>query len=121
MFNGGQNAVNPALALPEAALPGDAPRNLLRGFPEVQGNFGLRQTYQLLDGLNMQLKIEAFNVFNHPNFGYIDPSFSDLLFGQSTKMLNQSFGNAGRPLQPGRPKSVPGFCQSYLLTHLRAA
>ncbi len=47
MFNGGQNAVNPALALPEAPMPGDAPRNLLRGFPEVQGNFGIRQTYQL--------------------------------------------------------------------------
>jgi hypothetical protein len=51
--------------------PADAPRNLLRGFPEVQGNFGIRQTYQLWEGVNMQLKIEAFNVFNHPNFGYI--------------------------------------------------
>ncbi len=105
MFNGGQNAVNPALALPEASLPGDAPRNLLRGFPEVQGNFGIRQTYQLLDGLNVQLKIEGFNVFNHPNFGYIDPSFSDLLFGQSTKMLNQSFGNAGALYNQGGPRA----------------
>ena len=106
MFNGGQNAVNPALALPEAPMPGDAPRNLLRGFPEVQGNFGVRQTYQLLDGLNMQLKIEAFNVFNHPNFGYIDPSFSDLLFGQSTKMLDQSFGNAGALYNQGGPRAL---------------
>jgi hypothetical protein len=106
MFNGGQNAVNPALALPEAPRPGDAPRNLLRGFPEVQGNFGLGQTYQLLDGLNMQLKIEGFNLFNHPNFGYIDPSFSDLLFGQSTKMLDQSFGNAGALYNQGGPRAL---------------
>jgi hypothetical protein len=105
MFNGGQNAANPALVLPEALLPGDAPRNFLRGFPEVQGNFGVRQTYQLLDGLNVQLKIEGFNVFNHPNFGYIDPSFSDLLFGQSTKMLNQSFGNAGALYNQGGPRA----------------
>ena len=32
-------------------------------------------------------------MFNHPNFGYIDPSLSDLFFGQSTKMLDQSFGS----------------------------
>jgi hypothetical protein len=106
MFNGGQNAVNPALALPDAPMPGDAPRNLLRGFPEVQGNFGVRQTYQLWEGVNMQLKIEAFNVFNHPNFGYIDPSFSDLLFGQSTKMLDQSFGNAGALYNQGGPRAL---------------
>ena len=105
MFNGGQNAVNPALALPETPMPGDAPRNLLRGFPEVQGNFGIRQTYQLPEGLNLQLKIEAFNMFNHPNFGYIDPSFSDLLFGQSTKMLDQSFGNAGALYNQGGPRA----------------
>ncbi len=106
MFNGGQNAVDPALALPDAPMPGDAPRNLLRGFPEVQGNFGVRQTYQLWEGVNMQLKIEAFNVFNHPNFGYIDPSFSDLLFGQSTKMLDQSFGNAGALYNQGGPRAL---------------
>jgi hypothetical protein len=106
MFSGGQNAVNPALALPDAPMPGDAPRNLLRGFPEVQGNFGIRQTYQLWEGVNMQLKIEAFNVFNHPNFGYIDPSFSDLLFGQSTKMLDQSFGNAGALYNQGGPRAL---------------
>jgi hypothetical protein len=106
MFNGGQNASNPALALPDAPMQGDAPRNLLRGFPEVQGNFGVRQTYQLHEGLNMQLKIEAFNVFNHPNFGYIDPSFSDLLFGQATKMLDQSFGNAGALYNQGGPRAL---------------
>jgi hypothetical protein len=106
MFNGGQNAMNPALALPDAPMPGDAPRNLLRGFPEVQGNFGVRQTYQLWEGVNMQLKIEAFNVFNHPNFGYIDPSFSDLLFGQASKMLDQSFGNAGALYNQGGPRAL---------------
>jgi Carboxypeptidase regulatory-like domain/TonB dependent receptor/TonB-dependent Receptor Plug Domain len=106
MFNGGQNAENPALALPDAPMPGDAPRNLLRGFPEVQGNFGIRQTYQFWEVVNLQLKIEAFNVFNHPNFGYIDPSFSDLLFGQSTKMLDQSFGNAGALYNQGGPRAL---------------
>jgi Carboxypeptidase regulatory-like domain/TonB dependent receptor len=106
MFNGGQNAVDPAIALPDAPSAGNAPRNFLRGFPEVQGNFGIRQNYELHEGLNMQLKIEAFNVFNHPNFGYIDPSFSDLLFGQATKMLDQSFGNAGALYNQGGPRAL---------------
>jgi hypothetical protein len=68
--------------------------NFVRGFPAVQGNFAV-QSVRRPERLNMQIKAETFNVFNHPNFGYIDPSLSDLLFGQSTKMPDQSFGNSG--------------------------
>jgi hypothetical protein len=52
------------------------------------------------------VKIETFNVFNHPNFGYIDPSFSDAYFGQSLKMLNQSFGAAGSHYNEGDPRAI---------------
>jgi hypothetical protein len=45
-------------------------------------------------------------VFNHPDFGYIDPSLSDLLFGQSTKMLDQSFGNSGALYNQGGPRAI---------------
>src|SRR5882757_7440459 len=58
------------------------------------------------DRLTVQLQAETFNVLNHPNFGYIDPSLSDALFGQSTKMLNQSFGATGSLYQQGGPRSV---------------
>jgi hypothetical protein len=58
------------------------------------------------DRIAVQLQAESFNVLNHPNFGYIDPSLSDVQFGQSTKMLNQSFGPAGSLYQQGGPRSV---------------
>ena len=106
IFNGGANATSPAFTLPGLTEQGDAPRNLVRGFGEVQGNLAVRQNYHLRDEWNMQLKVETFNVFNHPNFGYIDPSYSDLYFGQATKMLNQSFGAAGSHYNEGGPRGI---------------
>jgi hypothetical protein len=106
IFNGGVNATNPAFSLPDSGEQGDAPRNLVRGFGTVQGNFAVRQTLHLYDQLNLQLRVEIFNVFNHPSFGYIDPSLSDEFFGQSTKMLDQSFGTSGALYNQGGPRVV---------------
>jgi hypothetical protein len=106
IFNGGINAANPAFSLPSGMVQGNAPRNLLRGFGEVQGNIAIRQSYHLYGAMNMQFKVETFNVFNHPSFGYIDPHLSDLLFGQSTKMLDQSFGAAGALYDQGGPRVI---------------
>jgi Carboxypeptidase regulatory-like domain len=106
MFNGGPNAVNPAFALPDGTGQGDAPRNLLRGFDAVQTNITIRRGIHFADRWNMQFGAEIFNVLNHPNFGYIDPDLTDLLFGQSTKMLNQSFGGTGALYQQGGPRSI---------------
>jgi hypothetical protein len=106
IFNGGANATNPAFTLPDGAEQGDAPRNLVRGFGTVQGNFAFRQTIHLYEQLSMQLRMETFNVFNHPSFGYIDPSLSDALFGQATKMLDQSFGPSGSLYNQGGQRVV---------------
>jgi hypothetical protein len=106
IFNGGINAANPAFSLPQGDAQGDAPRNLVRGFSAMQGNAGVRRAFQLHDSLNFQIGMEMFNVTNHPNFGYIDPYVPDLLFGQPTKLLNQSFGPAGSVYQQGGPRSV---------------
>ncbi len=106
IFNGGVNATNPAFSLPDGGQQGDAPRNLVRGFGTVQGNFAVRQTLRVHDQLNLQFRVEIFNVFNHPSFGYIDPSLSDAFFGQSTKMLDQSFGASGALYNQGGPRVV---------------
>jgi hypothetical protein len=106
IFNGGVNATNPAFSLPDGGEQGDAPRNSVRGFGTVQGNVAVRQTLHLYDQLNMQLRVEIFNVFNHPSFGYIDPSLSDAFFGQSTKLLDQSFGNSGALYNQGGTRAV---------------
>ncbi|HEY4049655.1 MAG TPA: TonB-dependent receptor, partial [Acidobacteriaceae bacterium] len=106
IFSGGPNVANPAFRLPVGMDAGDAPRNLLRGFGALQTNAALRQDFHLHDRMNLQFKAEIFNLFNHPNFGYIDPHLSDLLFGQSTKMLNQSFGAAGALYDQGGPRAI---------------
>jgi Carboxypeptidase regulatory-like domain/TonB dependent receptor/TonB-dependent Receptor Plug Domain len=106
IFNGGINAANPAFSLPQGDAQGDAPRNLVRGLSALQGNAGIRRAFQLHDSLNFQIGMEMFNVTNHPNFGYVDPYLPDLLFGQPTKLLNQSFGPTGSIYQQGGPRSM---------------
>lgn len=106
ILNGGPGGASPAFSLPDGTAQGNAPRNLVRGFDAVQVNVALRREMPIYDRLAMQLQAETFNVLNHPNFGYIDPSLSDALFGQSTKMLNQSFGATGSLYQQGGPRSV---------------
>jgi len=106
IFNGGANATNPAFSVPQGDDQGDAPRNLVRGFAALQQNAGVRRTFQFHDSLNFQIGLEMFNVTNHPNFGYIDPYVPDLLFGQPTMLLNQSFGPTGSVYQQGGPRSI---------------
>jgi hypothetical protein len=90
-----------SLATAKRSLPGNAPRNLLRGFPAVELNAALRQDFHLYEQLNLQFKAETFNLLNHPSFGYIDPYLTGLLFGQATKMLNQRFGASGSLYEQG--------------------
>lgn len=106
MINGGPDATYPAFVLPEGEAPGNAARNSVRGFNALQTNFAIRRDMPIYDRLTIQLRAETFNVFNHPNFGYVDPSLDDRLFGQATKMLNQSFGPTGSLYQQGGPRSV---------------
>ena len=106
MFNGGPNVTNPAFALPAGSNAGNAPRNFLRGFGDYQLDLAAQREIHLYKNLNMQLRAETFNTFNHPDLGYIDSVLSNALFGQATLMLNQSFGSAGPLYQTGGPRSV---------------
>ncbi|WP_169746998.1 TonB-dependent receptor [Edaphobacter aggregans] len=106
ILNGGQNATSPAFVLPNGNSAGDAPRNIVRGFDAIQTNIGIRREMPMNDKITFQLKGEVFNLLNHPNYGYIDPAVTDLLFGQSTRMLNQSFGGSGALYQQGGPRSI---------------
>ena len=106
MFNGGPNVTNPAFGLPAGSAAGNAPRNLPRDFGDFQVNAGIRREIYLYRRLNLQLRAESFNLFNHPTFGYVDPVLSNALFGQATLLLNQSFGSTGPLYEPGGPRSL---------------
>jgi hypothetical protein len=103
----GGRAINPAaFSAPSGASVGNAPRNFVRGFGENQVNVALRKSYHPIDSLTVQFRAEAFNVLNHPNFGYVDPLITNATFGQATRMLNQSLGTVASQYQQGGPRSM---------------
>jgi hypothetical protein len=79
---------------------------MLRGFGAFQMNMALRKDFHLSERLGLQFRAEAFNVTNHPNFGYIDTNTSHEQFGQAIKMLNQSSGTVSPLYEQGGPRSL---------------
>jgi hypothetical protein len=103
----GGRAINPAaFSLPASDTAGTAPRNFLRGFGETQLNLALRRDIQLHDPVLLRFRAETFNLLNHPNFGYVDPAFTDATFGQATAMLNTSLGTVAPQYQQGGARSM---------------
>ena len=51
---------------------GDAPRNFARGFGAWQMDLAVRRDFPIHERLKLQFRAEAFNIFNHPNFGTIN-------------------------------------------------
>jgi hypothetical protein len=102
----GGRAVNPnALSLPSIGY-GDAPRNFVRGFGAWQLNAAIRRDFFLTDRLRLQFRAEAFNVFNHPNFGLVNSTFGTSTFGQAIATLNTSLGTESSLYQMGGPRSM---------------
>jgi len=106
MLNGGPDVIDGAFQLPAAGSQGNAPRNMARGFSAQQLSLSLRREIPLHDRLHLQLRCDVFNVFNNPDFGYIEPNLTDQLFGQPILSLNQSYGQSGSLYQPGGPRSL---------------
>jgi hypothetical protein len=114
----GGRRINPAAFKVPVGRQGTLGRNALRGFSAWQMDFALRRRFQLTEQVNLQLRAEFFNIFNHPNFG--DPgsagsgtnSLINPLFGRSTVSLARSLGSGGstggfNPLfQIGGPRSI---------------
>ena len=97
---------------PSSARQGTLSRNALRGFSVNQLDWTLRRQFNLTERVNLQLRAEFFNLFNHPNFGDPQGTLTNALFGQSTQMLSNSLGAGGtssglNPLyQIGGPRSI---------------
>jgi hypothetical protein len=105
-FPGGK-AINPdAFSLPPGEAAGNAPRNFVRGFGESQLNLALRRELHLHDPFVLQFRAETFNLLNHPNFGYVDPVYTDATFGQAIQMLNASLGTVASQYQQGGARSM---------------
>jgi hypothetical protein len=105
-YPGGKAINKSAFSLPATGSSGDAPRNFVRAFGESQLNLAVRRDIPLHGATVLQFRAENFNLLNHPNFGYVDPTFTDATFGQATKMLNASLGTVASQYQQGGARSM---------------
>jgi hypothetical protein len=61
---------------------GDAGRNILDGPGYANFNASLMKTTRIIEGLDLQFRAEAFNLFNHPNFNLPDNFLGSPTFGR---------------------------------------
>jgi hypothetical protein len=105
--------VNP----PDGVAEGDLGRNVLRGFGAWQADFALHREFRLAEHTSVQVRGEAFNFFNHPNFANpsgTNPKETELgpSFGESTNSLVASLSSSGvlgqlnQLFQVGGPRSL---------------
>lgn len=67
-----------------AAQPGDAGRNLVRGPGMANFDLSLFRTLALAERRSLQLRVESFNVANHPHFANPNTDLSQGQFGSIT-------------------------------------
>jgi hypothetical protein len=96
-----------AFSAPPAGQQGNEPRNFLRAFSLWQTDLAIRKDFRLHERLKLQFRAEAFNLFNHPNFGTITSSTTvgAALFGRATNTLNSQLGGLNPLYQTGGPRS----------------
>jgi hypothetical protein len=103
---GGREINSAAFQTPEAGQSGNFGRNQVRGLGSWQQDFALRREFPLYESLKLQFRAEAFNIYNHPNFGTVQTSLSASNFGQATNMLNRQLGGISQLYQIGGPRSL---------------
>jgi len=106
-FPGGRRINPAAFSAPPAGQFGNLGRNVVRAFGAWQVDAALRRRFNLTERLTLELRGEAFNVFNHPNFGTVQTSMTAANFGQATNMRNAQFAATGlsQLYQIGGPRS----------------
>jgi len=86
-------------------------RNALSGFGMSQLDLALRREFSAGERRSLQLRVEAFNALNHPNFAEPVRFLTSPLFGQSSSMLNLMLGT-GSPGSGLAPIFQPGGARS---------
>jgi hypothetical protein len=105
----GGRAINPLAFIVATSGLGNAPRNFARGFGAWQSDLAIRRNFPIHERLKLQFRVEAFNIFNHPNFGIINSTLcsgTGCTFGQATATLASSLGVLSPLYQQGGPRSM---------------
>ncbi len=64
---GGRHLNRAAFTMPANNMPGSFQRNSIRNFPLFQADLALRRRFDVTERVKIDLRVEYFNVFNHPN------------------------------------------------------
>jgi hypothetical protein len=111
---GGKRLNTDAFA-PLTAAQGTLGRNALTGFGMSQLDLALRRSFAIHDRCSVELRVEAFNALNHPNFADPILALDNPLFGVSTSMLNLMLGS-GSPATGLTPAFQIGGARSMQFT-----
>jgi hypothetical protein len=92
----GGRAINPAaFRRVTEARQGTAARNSLRAFELHQIDLSVRRSFSVTEQTELQFRAEAYNLFNHPNFGPPALDVANPLFGQSQQNYGAGLGTGG--------------------------
>jgi hypothetical protein len=75
-------------------------------------DLAVRREFPIYERLKLQFRAEAFNLFNHPNFGTINSTYCSpaagpgCTFGQAQATLAQSLGTLSPLYQMGGSRSM---------------
>ncbi|HWZ51883.1 MAG TPA: carboxypeptidase regulatory-like domain-containing protein [Granulicella sp.] len=92
-----QNWLNyAAFAAPASGTWGNTPKNAALGPNEWQDDMALNKNFPLVEKLTLNLRAEAFNIFNRPQWGLPNSNFSSASsFGTITSVLNSGTTGTG--------------------------
>ena len=103
----GGRVLNPAaFSVPANGQQGDLPRNYFRAFPIDQTDLALNRRINLSERVSLYLRMEYFNIFNHPMFSpYPNIYVGTPGFGKVTQTLNETLSGLNPLYQIGGPRS----------------
>ena len=93
-----QQWINPAaFAIPANGTFGNLRRNVFRGPSHWQADVALVKNFPIVERYSVDFRIEAFNVFNHPQLGDPNTNISAPSFGTITSTVNNGVTGNGTP------------------------
>ena len=94
--------INPAAFVRQSAGFGDAGRNILTGPGFADIDLSIAKDTKIKERVSLQFRSEAFNLFNHPNFGQPQNNLAVASFGQitATRTIRGDLGSS-RQIQFG--------------------
>jgi hypothetical protein len=88
---------------------GNVGRNAFAGPHYANVDFGVGKNTKIGERLNMEIRVDVFNIFNHPNFGNpLMPYFSTDMFANGSNVSGNRLTGVGYLQANGTPDVVAG-------------